>query len=927
MQRFFIFTCLLLGTVFFAHTASALQAGNLDPTFFAGAPGGTNNFIFAAAAQSDGKVILGGWFTKYHGVTANRITRINADGTLDTTFTTGTGADNYVYAVAIQSDDKVLFGGDFIAYNGVTVNHIARLNADGTLDATFLSGTGVNGVVNSIYLQPDGKILIGGDFTTVNGTAVNRIARLNADGTLDATFTVGTGASAAVYSVRHQSDGKILIGGDFTTVNDTTVNRIARLNADGTLDTTFLSGTGVNDSVRVITMQSDGKILIGGYFVNYNGTSINRIARLNTDGTLDTTFTVGTGINNSVRVITVQLDGKIIVGGYFTTYNSVAANRIVRINTDGTRDVTFSAGVSSAVLATVLQSDGKIIIGGAFASYDSVLLNNLTRLNTNGTLDTTFFNGTGLNNWTQDFAMQSDGKIIIGGNFTAYNGTAVNRIARLNTDGTLDTTFTVGTGANLALVSIMTQADDKILIGGDFTTINGTAINRIARLNADGTIDTSFLVGAGVNTTVIAITQQPDGKILIGGNFTSYNGQAANRIVRLNADGTRDTTFVGTGTNNSVRTIIPQTDGKILIGGAFTTCNGVATNRIARLNADGTLDTTFTIGTGADNVIYDFAYLPDSGKIVISGEFLTYNGVTVNRIARLNADGTLDTTFLSGTGMNSWGFSLGVQSDGKLLIGGNFTTYNGVAITRYITRLNTDGTVDTTFTGGTGASSYVRAVFIQPDGNILISGNFSAYNNVPVSYMARVIGGDLPSATHNLTLEVPSNLSLSCTQSEQTNDTTIEFGTLTPGTPLTQQLTCTTTTNSPNGYTLQTKRDDPDTTMDKTTDNTQNITDRTNWDPQNPNATLWQTNDTGLAFTVISSTANKDTQWWGTGTTKDDPNNKYAGFPQTAQTIVNYTQYNQNATITDIAYKLDIPTTQQAGIYDGTVTYQATVNP
>ena len=108
---------------------------------------------------------------------------------------------------------------------------------------------------------------------------------------------------------------------------------------------------------------------------------------------------------------------------------------------------------------------------------------------------------------------------------------------------------------------------------------------------------------------------------------------------------------------------------------------------------------------------------------------------------------------------------------------------------------------------------------------------------------------------------------------------------------------------------------------------TQNITDRTNWDPQHPNATLWQTIDTGLAFTVISSTANKDTQWWGTGTTKDDPNNKYAGFPQTAQTIVNYTQYNQNATITAVAYKLDIPTTQQAGIYDGTVTYQATVNP
>ena len=387
-------------------------------------------------------------------------------------------------------------------------------------------------------------------------------------------------------------------------------------------------------------------------------------------------------------------------------------------------------------------------------------------------------------------------------------------------------------------------------------------------------------------------------------------------------------TGVPAGADGTVNTTALQPDGKILIGGQFTTYNGTTVNRIARLNTDGILDTTFTTGTGADNSVNTITIQPD-GKILVGGWFTTYNGTTVNGIARLNTDGTLDTTFTAGTGIDNYTsvYTVAIQSDGKILIGGNFTTYNGTTV-NYITRLNTDGTLDTTFTS-TGTNSDVNTITFQPDGNkAIIGGSFTNYNGSSAAYLARILFAmDLPSDSTTLTTTIQSNISLSCTQSGQTNDTTLEFGTLTPGTPLTQSLTCAVTTNSPNGYTLTTQRNDADTTMDKTTDNTQNITDRTNWDPQNPNATLWQTNDTGLAFTVYNSTANKNTQWWGTGTSHTDTNNLYAGLPHTAQSIMTYTHYNQNTTTTDIAYKLDIPTTQQAGIYDGIVTYQATVNP
>ena len=208
----------------------------------------------------------------------------------------------------------------------------------GTIDATFNPGTGAtntagNSNVRTTSIQSDGKIIIGGQFSSYNGIARNRIARLNTDGTLDATFNPGTGANYYVSTTSIQSDGKIIIGGWFTSYNGIVRNRIARLNTDGTLDATFDQGTGADNVVSTTSIQSDGKIIIGGNFTSYNGIAINRIARLNTNGTLDTSFNPGTGANGyGVGTTSIQSDGKIIIGGAFTSYNDIARNSIARIN-------------------------------------------------------------------------------------------------------------------------------------------------------------------------------------------------------------------------------------------------------------------------------------------------------------------------------------------------------------------------------------------------------------------------------------------------------------------------------------------------------------------------------------------------------------------------------------------------------------------
>ena len=268
------------------------------------------------------------------------------DGNLDTSFTSGTGPNNVVYSTLIQPDGKILIGGYFTSYNGTPRNRIARLNTDGTLDTSFTPGTGADDAgVLAFALQPDGKIIIGGEFTSYNGTPRNRIARLNTDGTLDTSFDPGIGSDNNIYGVAFLSDGKIIIGGGFTSYNGTPRNRIARLNTDGTLDAGFNPGTGADQTVYSTAVQSDGKILIGGYFTSYNGTPRNRIARLNTDGTLDTTFNPSTGANDGgVSNFAFQPDGKIIIGGEFASYNGINTIKYVtrlRLNSNPT-DVLLS---------------------------------------------------------------------------------------------------------------------------------------------------------------------------------------------------------------------------------------------------------------------------------------------------------------------------------------------------------------------------------------------------------------------------------------------------------------------------------------------------------------------------------------------------------------------------------------------------------
>ena len=747
------------------------QDGIIDASFNP-ATGANNGVVLTATKQADGKLIVGGDFTILNNTAYSKIGRLNTDGTLDTTFNIGTGFNNTVNAVTVQTDGKIIVVGNFTMYNGTATNRIVRLNSNGTLDTTFNIGSGANMTIHGATLQTDGKIIIVGEFIQFNETSKNKIARLNADGTIDTSFTT-TVVNDTIYSCIIQSDGKIVVAGKFTSFSTIPSKRIVRLDVNGTVDATFNTSNAADGIIKTMYLQPDGKILIGGYFTTYNGTPAKNIARLNADNTLDATFITGTGLDSIyptyINSIVRQPDGKLLIGGVFESYNGTTCENIARLNSNGTIDAAFSAGTYSgtdaAVNTIVIQSNGKILLGGAFGNCKGYIRNQIASLNANGSFDTGFYpyfvNGNGPDNLVTAITTLPDGTMFVGGYFETYNGIAVKNFAKLKADGTIDPTFNPGTGPNSGVQKILVLPSNKIMIVGDFTSYNGITANRIARLNADGTLDTTFnMGGSGSPSAIHTIALQADGKMIIGGDFYNYNGSPGDFIARINANGSKDTSF-NNRPGGSVWSLLIQADGKIIVGGTFATYNDtVPTGAIIRLNSDSTLDTTFNTGgtgaTGGGFQVISTSRQAD-GKIIVTGAFNAYNNIPNRNIVRINSNGTLDTSFNCTTVSAGAVYDSAIQNDGKILIGGAISSpFNGFS-GKNIMRLNTDGTLDTSFIQGTGFGAAVRALKIQTDGKILVGGNFVDYNGMSINYFTRLNGtGTL--ALNDFNKEISINL-------------------------------------------------------------------------------------------------------------------------------------------------------------------------
>jgi uncharacterized delta-60 repeat protein len=684
-----------------------LADGNVDPAFNTGT--GFLSYANTMALQADGKIIVSGTFTQYNSQSSNYIIRLNANGSRDMTFDAG-----YAYMgsggareIVIQPDNKIIIFGQFSNFNTVACMNVVRLNPDGSVDTTFATGSGFNDVVNSVAVQPDGKMVVVGNFTNYNGYTRNRIIRLDADASVDLTFSIGVGFPEYVEQVLVQDDGKVIVTGTFSSYKNQTEHGLIRLLADGSKDTSFNVGTGLSGGIiRDAAIDSDGKILLAGTITNFNGIATNaNCVRVNTNGSLDTAFT--SQHPGSVYSLIPQNAGKIILGG---------ANCISRIQSNGSIDPTFDfgRGFNDTVYATLLQPDGKIIIGGSFNLFNLNRENGLIRLNADGTKDTTFNLDYFTYGETKKLILQPNGKILAFGTYQLNDSPSgsYSYMLRFNADGSRDTSFIPNSYSSM-VYSIALQPDGKILLGGvNFFVSPNTITTGLIRLNANGTFDNSFNVGgSGFNLGWLdCLLVQPEGKIIVVGGFTQFNGEQHQGIVRLLPNGSLDSTFnTGEGFSHHAHTAVLQPDGKILVGGSFIAYNVIPAWHIARLNTDGSFDATFAPGVNVQNV-FDIAVQSD-GKILAAGSTSQYGTTVLKSLVRFESDGNLDSNFNVGAGFSPFTVNgnpiktIQLEPDGKIILGGTFVGYNETSSSNLI-RLAGGNTLSTDNFDGAKAVLY-----------------------------------------------------------------------------------------------------------------------------------------------------------------------------------------------------------------------------
>ncbi len=357
-----------------------------------------------------------------------------------------------IYRYAKYSGNTVIIGGDFTTVNGNTQNHLCRFYEDGRLDVGFNAnlGSGFNNRIRMIHVEPSGKIVVSGDFTSFNGNTRNYIVRLNSDGTEDTAFynTVGK-FNNGLFRIIHTTDGGFLYGGMFTSWNGVTHNRLIKFNSDYSLNTTFNNNIGSAYNNHIVDMITDslGKYIIVGNFTNFKGNTRYQLNRLNTDGTEDTTFYTNANPSHANKGgLFLCSDNKVLV----TVWYNTSDGGLFKLNTDGTRDTTFAnnwKGIGDSMILNInrLPNDKLVIVGG-FTKYNSLVRNRILSIDENGTEDTSFYNsitswgdGTAFDYYLYMAYVTSDSKnLITGGYHTGINGVAYNRINKLTVAGLND---------------------------------------------------------------------------------------------------------------------------------------------------------------------------------------------------------------------------------------------------------------------------------------------------------------------------------------------------------------------------------------------------------------------------------------------------------------------------------------------------------
>jgi uncharacterized repeat protein (TIGR01451 family) len=700
-----------------AASASASSPPPLSPPDF---PLLSEGSVTSIARLPGGDLVTAGSFISINGIARDDIARFADDGTLlDPGATESLTEDPRVVAVDAAGDFYVAGG-----LEGTPTCLVQKFDGATGLAASGWSCSTADSTAYALALGADGAVYVGGAFTTVNGVARHRLARLDgATGSLDASWNPN--ADEAVFALVADSSGAIYAGGDFATIGGQARSHIAKLAGTGTGAADATWNPAADNTVYTLARDASTSLYAGGAFTAIGGQSRGRIAMLATSGTGAADATWDPSADGDVRVIALDSAGAVYAGGDFQTIGGGAHERLVKLSPTGTGAAvaSWNASASDFVYALTFDADDNLYVGGEFARIDGATRLAFARLAPDGSLAAGFQNDAEMGGFAFAFAVQPDGGTIVGGNFRKAGQDVRWNLLRLKPDRTLDPGW--APVADDEIDALLAAPDGSVYVGGLFLTLNGVARDRIARLGAGGAVDPNW--NPAPSAQVSELARGSDGSIYAAGGFTSIGGVPRSGIAKLAPGGTGavDASWNPT-LDGIVRAVAIGNDGSVYIGGDFMHAGGLARTRLAKLSGTtGATDPSWN--PSADSFVYSL--LLGNGTVYAGGAFTTIGGQTRPSIARLDAGG-------SGAADASWNaqasgsvYALGIDAAGDVYAGGSYGMIGGQPASGLARLSGSSGAADPNWIPA--VNGFVIALDVGADQAIDVGGGFDKIAGAP----------------------------------------------------------------------------------------------------------------------------------------------------------------------------------------------------
>jgi len=687
----------------------------------------TNGVVYAVVRLPDNSTVIGGSFSRVNDTPRANLAKLKPDGTLDPDWHADT--DDGVNALAVDANGNVIVAGEFYSVSNVSRFFLAKVSGTGTGTVDPIWNPNSNGSVNTIVIDGNGKIIVGGLFAHIGGQDRQHIARLSGSGAGDADATWNPSADATIFALAVDGSNNVYVSGSFEQIGGQARHYLAKLSGSGTGLADLSWNPGVTGYVYALTVYS-GAVYAGGYFSNIGGQPRTNLARL-ADSTGAALSGWIPGVNSIVEDIAIDAGGNVYVVGDFSVINSWIVDGIARLSgIDASVDLSWNPKADSTVYSIDLDGSGDVRVGGGFVNVDSQPAGGFALIDSNAT--TIAAATTDSPGYAYTVLRQSDGGLIVGGDFWKAGATPRNNLLRIRPDGTLDPDWNPSPQSFQfdAVFGLAADASDHVYVGGTFNTIGGQARTGLARLEGHGSGAADATWNPEVQGSVLTVAIDESGYIYAGGQFTNAGRQSRSNIARLSPSGAGDADATwNPSADERVFCIDFDLAGEVFAGGFFTNIGGQPQKYLARLSPVGPGAASATWDPVLDGYVYAVS-AQDNGTVYAAGTFTHIDGTARGAIARLSGSGSGLLDAIWNPSANADVYSFVTDATGNVYVGGNFTTIGGQS-RKKIAKLSGLGTGLADPSWNPGASGgfgdgRVQALALNPNGYLDVVGRFTS---------------------------------------------------------------------------------------------------------------------------------------------------------------------------------------------------------